>query len=135
MQLTRIESYWLWGRIALACAHAGQRAEQSLAEARRSARRLARERFGYATVWAQLLRAGVAALAGGEGAAVDLLGPAITVAEREGLLLCAAASRRRLGELVGGEAGARHVAEADRWMAGQSIRDPARMTAMMAPGF
>ena len=48
--------------------------------------------------------------------------------------LHAAAARRRLGGLIGGEAGRALVAEADAWMAGQ-VRNPPRTTAMLAPGF
>ena len=45
------------------------------------------------------------------------------------------AARRRLGALIGGDEGRDWVARADAWMAGQTIRNPARMTAMLCPGF
>jgi hypothetical protein len=49
--------------------------------------------------------------------------------------LYAAAARRRLGRLIGGDAGKALLVEADTWMASQGIKNPARMTAMLAPGF
>jgi hypothetical protein len=49
--------------------------------------------------------------------------------------LFAAAARRRLGQLLGGNCGQALIAQADAWMAGQGIVNPARMTAMLAPGF
>jgi len=49
--------------------------------------------------------------------------------------LFAAACRRRLGKLIGGDEGHSLVAEADAWMAGQFIVNPARMTATLVPGF
>ena len=49
--------------------------------------------------------------------------------------LYAAVARRRLGALLGGDAGRDLVAQADSWMAGQGIVNPSRMTALFAPGF
>ena len=49
--------------------------------------------------------------------------------------LFAAAARRRLGGLLGGDEGRALIAQADAWMAGQEIRNPARMAACIAPGF
>jgi len=45
------------------------------------------------------------------------------------------AARRRLGSLLGGDEGARSIAAAESWMSAQGVKDPARMTAMIAPGF
>jgi hypothetical protein len=49
--------------------------------------------------------------------------------------LHAACARRRLGEVLGGHAGRDLLAEADAWMAGQQIKNPGRMAAVLAPGF
>jgi hypothetical protein len=47
----------------------------------------------------------------------------------------AAAARRRLGRLVGGDEGATLVGAADAWMHAQDVRRPERMTAVLTPGF
>jgi hypothetical protein len=52
-----------------------------------------------------------------------------------GMMLHATAARRRLGELLDGEAGAAFLAEADSWYATQGVRNPARLTEMLVPGF
>jgi hypothetical protein len=47
----------------------------------------------------------------------------------------AAATRRHLGGLLGGDGGRALVAEADGWMTSQGIGNPARMAALYAaPG-
>ena len=48
--------------------------------------------------------------------------------------LCAAAARRRRGEAIGGADGRAVVAAVDAWMATNTIKNPARVTAMLAPG-
>jgi hypothetical protein len=45
-----------------------------------------------------------------------------------------AAARRRRGELIGGDAGRALVEESNAWMTGQGIRNPDRMSALLAPG-
>jgi hypothetical protein len=52
-----------------------------------------------------------------------------------GLILHATAARRRLGELSDGEAGRALSAEADSWYAAQGVKNPARMTEMVLPGW
>lgn len=49
--------------------------------------------------------------------------------------LHAAIARRQLGRLLGGDEGHALVEETDQWMAGQGIKNPARMAALLAPGF
>jgi hypothetical protein len=47
--------------------------------------------------------------------------------------LFAAAARRRLGELTGGEEGRSLAAQAERWLAAQGVRNLERMTRLLVP--
>lgn len=100
------------------------------------ARGLERER---GVLWpkplARLIRAGAAAHAGDDSAAIELLRLAIQDFEVADMLLYVASARRRLGQLLGGDEGRRHIDESDAWMAKQQIRNSTRMVALHAPGF
>jgi hypothetical protein len=52
-----------------------------------------------------------------------------------GMALYAAAARARLAALDGGEAAEATAAKAVAWLAGQGVKRPERMIAMLAPGF
>jgi hypothetical protein len=84
---------------------------------------------------AALLRAGVASLRGDDVSAAARLGEAIAGFDAVGIVHFAAAARRRLGELLGGDEGRALIARSDAWMAAQPVKGPARMTACLAPGF
>ena len=83
---------------------------------------------------AQLLRAGVAATRGDSEDAGALLGSAAAGFDAAHMRLYAAAARRRLGEVMGGDEGRSIIHAAAAWMAAQKVQNPARMTAMLAPG-
>jgi hypothetical protein len=51
------------------------------------------------------------------------------------MALYAAAARRTLGKLVAGDEGRALVENAEEWMRSESIKNPARMAAMLTPGF
>ena len=121
IQIVRAESRWLWGRMLLA----------ERRDARRVAGFLEREGTTYARAWAWLL---LAASAQPERAQ-RLLRDAIRACEECDMRLLAAAARRRLGEVMGGRDGRALVEQADAWMREQGIRNPNRMTAVLAPGF
>jgi hypothetical protein len=91
--------------------------------------------MAWADAFAGLVRAAVAVRRGDARTAAALLPEAAGTLDKLTMRLYAAAARRRLGEVLGGDEGRVLVAEADAWMAGQKIQDPARMTAMLAPGF
>ncbi len=123
---------YMWdlrARAAIAAAEARpEHRRRLLASATKDARRIAGEKMPWSTPLATMIHACIArdnaalfAQAGREFDAVDLL-------------LHAAAARRRLGAILGGDKGKVLVESADAWMTGQKIRNPARMTAMLAPG-
>ena len=79
------------------------------------------------------IRAGIAAARGDAATAAALFADAVTRLEAVDMDLYAAAARRRLGEILGGDEGRAHVEKADSWMRHQTIRDPARMADVFAP--
>jgi tetratricopeptide (TPR) repeat protein len=137
VQSVRIYSLHALGRSAIATAEEGGTDRAPLLrDAARAARRIERERMDWATPCATLLRAGIAVTAkGGVERAVPLLREAISGFTAADMALYAAASRRCLGTLLGGDEGRDLVHAADEWMASESIKNPTRMTAMFAPGF
>ncbi|WP_165230426.1 serine/threonine-protein kinase [Aquisphaera insulae] len=136
VQFIRTSMRFLRGRAAIAAAAgllqpAPSRARELLAVAHRDARRLSRERMPCPTAFALMITGGVAALRDDRDAAIASLRRAVPAFEAVDMRLCAAVARRRLGELLGGEAGAEEVRRADEWMAGEQVRDPSRMSSMI----
>ena len=84
---------------------------------------------------ALLLRAGIAFLDGNTALALRHLHDASDRSERANMRLYAAVARRRIGALQHDAAGRQLQRQADEWMAGQEIKNPAAMTRMLAPGF
>jgi serine/threonine protein kinase len=132
IQVLRIEALYLKARAVLAIA-ATERG-QSLSfvkEAERLARAIERERMAWSDPLARMVRAALASLRADRAAAAAGLSDAMTGFERSGMALYAAAARWRLGQFSGGD----RIAKASEWMTKQDIRNPARMVAMLAPGF
>jgi len=130
-----IETRQLQGRAALAAAmeNGDQRDFARIAE--RAGRRLRRDKLPFARALALLLLAGAANLRGDADSALRHLQEAVERCEETDMALYAAAARRRLGQVLGGDEGAALVEEAEQWMRGQGIVRPDRWTAMLAPGF
>ena len=84
---------------------------------------------------ARIIRAAIAVLRGDTPTAIQLLEDSVERFDQVDMSLHAAVARRRLGELLGGDAGRALVAQADSWMASQGIVNSSRMTALFAPGF
>jgi tetratricopeptide (TPR) repeat protein len=98
-------------------------------------KRLERERAPWSIGFARLLGAGYWAVQNQGRKAEELLADAILRFEAVEMPLYAAAARRRLGQLRGGDEGQALIEQADAWMQRQEIQRPDRWTAMLAPGF
>jgi hypothetical protein len=127
IQLTRIEAVNLRGRAALASGRP--------AEAARMAKKLHRERMPWSAALAAVLDGGVAMARGDVAAARAGLASAITGFEHTEMALWAAVARWQLGRLVGGDEGATLVRAGEDYLRAQSVRDPGRVAATLAPGF
>jgi len=133
VQQVRVFLHYLRGRSALATAAGAADPRPFLRAAEQDARRLQRERIPWSEGLSRLIHAGVALIRSGPRAA-ELLREAVAALEEVDMALHAAAARRLLGQLVGGEEGQTLVAEADSWMRGQKIQNPARLAAMLVQG-
>jgi tetratricopeptide (TPR) repeat protein len=125
----------LLGRVAFADARTrpvGERAPL-LATARRSLRKLERERSAWASALARSLRGQLAFALDQREEALNHFAIATDALTAVELYLDAACARRAHGLLLGGEAGRMQVAEAERWMASERIGAVPSMFAMMLP--
>jgi serine/threonine protein kinase/tetratricopeptide (TPR) repeat protein/energy-coupling factor transporter ATP-binding protein EcfA2 len=134
IQGLRIDALHIRGRLALASALGDER-DRQLRLAEKLAGRIEREEMGYANPFATLIRAGIARQRGDEQSAIALLEKAAKDFDATHMSLYAAAARRRLGEVVGGDRGRQLVAQSEEWMTKQQIKNPARMMNLLAPGF
>ena len=136
IQHVRADVYQHGGRAAVAAAAASPgEAGPLLREAETYARRLDRERIGWTAATACLIRAGASSVRGDTTSAIATLRQAAALCDAADIGLFAAAARRGLGRLIGGDEGRALVTQADAWMHSQGIRNPARMASCMAPGF
>jgi hypothetical protein len=135
VQIIRLESHYLWGRVALAMARGRGTARPFLAIARRRARKIARERMPWSTPFALLLKAGVSCIEEHRPESLRYLHDAADRFERADMNLYLAVTRRRIGALQDDARGRSLTCQADEWMAAQTIKNPAAMTRMLAPGF
>jgi hypothetical protein len=138
VQLYRIEARHLRARCAIA-ATGGRQTETSererlLQAALRDAHRIAREKTDWGNPLASLIEAAVALSRAHREEAATHLSSAESGFERTDMALYRFAARRARGLLLGGEVGRELVGSADEWMAAQKIRNPDRMTFMLAPG-
>lgn len=137
-QVVRIEANHLLGRAALGsaliCSSTSEK-EVFLKTAERMAQQIIKEKMLWANPLASLLRAGVANCRGAHQDALTYLRQAMEDFERADMSLYANASRRQLGEMLADERGSAFKAEANDWMARQQIKNPARITRMLVPGF
>ena len=137
LQILRVEALHLYARTALATAPVSNAKKRARLYriAGDMARRITKEKMTWSDPFAALVRAAIATAHNEPDQAVSLLSEAMGGFELADMSLYSAASRRRLGQVLGGERGAELIAGADDWMAGQKIKNPMLMTRMLAPGW
>jgi hypothetical protein len=135
VQLLRVEMLGLRAHCTLAAAGApGLRDPRALIKrAERLTARLGRERMAFCDPWARLLRAVLCGFRGDDAGAAGLAVAAASGFDELDMALHAAAARSWLGRWLGAHAPAEHTRAAARWMASQEVRDPDRLTAVLAP--
>jgi predicted component of type VI protein secretion system len=130
----RIDALQLRARLALASAFGAER-ERRLRTAAKLADQIARENMSYSNPISWMIRAGIARQRGNEAQAVNLLEKALTEFESADMRLYAIATRRRLGEMVGGDRGRELITQTEDWMIKQQVKDPGKIMNLLAPGF
>ncbi len=141
LQLYRVEIGFIRAASALLAARSIADEESSkerralLRTAARAARQLRRENFPGARPYCRLLRAALARERGDTERAMALLSVAAEGFDAADMVLYAAAARRHLGRMAGGEPGQNLVRDADALFARETVKNPERMAAMLAPGF
>ncbi len=101
----------------------------------RPPRKLEREGIAWSFALALLIRASLLAIRGDRPRAIARFEEAESALRAAGLALFAESSKRRRGQLIGGDRGDELVSQSESWMTSQGIRNPARIAAMCAPGF
>lgn len=129
-QQTRVMLRDVRARGAVAAAAAGVDRSRHLARAERDLRSLRRERTPWVTAFADRLDGAIAMVRGDVSRAADRWQTAIPSLDAAGLALSAAALRRRLGALIGGDDGARVTSEGDRVMRERLVADVEAVTRM-----
>lgn len=136
VQSIRVSFDSLRGRAHLALAErSAQGRGDHLARAATAARRLGKQRLPVAAAHGQLLRAGVAGIAGDKEAAARLLRSAIAGFDDRAIALHAAAARLALARLATEDEARQLTATAMRAFEDQGVVAPERYAAHYAPGF
>ena len=137
LQILRVEATHLRARTALASAvyREGKQCGWLLRIAEQMADRINSEKMSWADPFAALVKAAVASARFDNAKAAALLTEASEGFALGDMGLYAAASRRRLGQVLGGERGRELITTADQWMTSQRIMKPGLMTRMLAPGW
>jgi len=126
-------AYCALGMAALAI-EGGESPDRFLAEAEQSARSLDRWKAPWGAAVAHLVRAGIAAERDQRELAIERLAMADRGFRDVGMSLHLMITRWRHGSLIGGEQGRAMVDASRAWMIDQGIRNPNRVSQVVAPG-
>lgn len=137
VQLIDAEHSHLYGRAQLAIAyqHDGARRARALAGTQKAATRLKKHKRRVTRAWSSALLAGMANIRGDEKGSQEQLERCARLFEQADSQLYAYAARRQLGQVLGGEEGAKLVAKSALWMARTAIKNGDSMCRMLLPGW
>ncbi len=131
----RSEMLHLRARAALTAAQGSEDASHYLRVAARATRRFERLGLDWSRPGAQLLRAGIEASRDRHQQAAQHLRDAEEGFRAADMAAFAASAHFWLGALLGGSTGSQMVAESSEELRRLGVRNPARMSAFLAPGF
>ena len=136
VQLIEILTHFVRGRSAVASIGGLGETDrgQRLVEACSEQKNLENQGMPWAAPLAAMLAASIATESGDADGAQAALRLAIQTAEAGEMALHAAAARRQLGVVLGGDEGAAMVSQADESMRGLGVRVPERYARMLLPG-
>jgi hypothetical protein len=135
IQHTHLSALILRASSALAAATTAADPEPLLERVESDAREIVSIRAPWAVPVASLYRAALASRRGAHGEAVSHLESAILEFGRHSMGLYEQVASRRLGRLLGGDAGATTIASAERWMVDHGVADPEGVSNVLGPGF
>jgi hypothetical protein len=136
VQSVRIQTWQVRAKSALALAEKDPtRRRALLAIVSADAGRIEGERAVWSNPIAALLRAGAANVSGDAIRAAALLDQAAAGFDAVEMKLQATAARAALGAVMGGDEGRALRDQANGWFLSETVREPDRMIAMVAPGF
>jgi hypothetical protein len=96
---------------------------------------LAKDNSAMAMAYVSIIRAAIAHQKGDEETATGGLRDAVRAFDTLQYKMYAAAARRQLGRILGGEEGQALIERADVAMGEEGVVNPERIAAMLAPGF
>jgi len=131
IQHARLQLHYSRARSGLLAAFQGADPKTTLKTAERDARRMEREQRPWGTAQGHVIRAGLASYANDDASVMAHLQQALELFEKGDSWLQAAATRRQIGRLPGGDEGL--VQQADEWMLQQGVNNPARIADMYVP--
>jgi hypothetical protein len=134
IQNLRFEALYVRGASAIGAATDAPNREALLRDGERCARRIARERVGWADALAMFLSAGIANVRGERERARGEWRRAAEKARAHGMELFADAAEFRAALAEGGDAGMFELEALRKRLAARGIREPDRICALLSPG-
>jgi hypothetical protein len=137
-EVVRAMTHWVRGGCAVSALNrrgaSSDLQKEWLAVAQKDAATLAASSLKQARAWGLAVEAGLALASRERTVAVAKLGEALATYEEVGYAMYAAASRRRLGELLGRDEGAELIAQANAALRAQGVVNADAICEMLVPG-